>query len=60
MTEPNEVKLTWSEFKETMEKHSCLHCLFGIMKNNPCKDACVDCYIDYIKEWDKTKEDIKS
>ncbi len=60
MTEPNEVKLTYSEFLETMQKHSCTNCPCGFKEFDQCRDECVDCYIKFLEDYDKTKKKMKT
>ncbi len=54
-----EIKLSYSEFLETMQKHSCPSCSAVIGKEEPCNDECIECYITYLINNTKTKKDMK-
>ncbi len=53
------VTLQFSEFKETMEKHSCPNCPMGVSNPSQCEDTCIDCYFDFLTDYAKTKERMK-
>ncbi len=50
-------KLSWSEFKLSMEQHSCPNCPIGVKGPSRCEDLCIDCYIDFLKDYTKTKSE---
>ncbi len=53
------ITLQFSEFKETMEKHSCPNCPVKIEDRTPCNDECIDCYFNFLTDYAKTKKDMK-
>lgn len=42
--------ISWTEFVEHMQKHSCPHCPNGHEHPKMCIEECMNCFADYIKD----------